>query len=65
VINGLLLPVVLFTVMRLVNDRELMGEQVNGNLHNLAAWLTTIIVTGLSVLYILITIFPEITRLLG
>ena len=63
VINGLLLPVVLFTVMRLVNDRELMGEQVNGNLHNLAAWLTTIIVTGLSVLYILITIFPGITRL--
>lgn len=65
VINGLLLPVVLFTVMRLVNDRELMGEQVNGNLHNLAAWLTTIIVTGLSILYILITIFPGITRLLG
>jgi NRAMP (natural resistance-associated macrophage protein)-like metal ion transporter len=65
VINGLLLPVVLFTVMRLVNDRELMGEQVNGNLHNLAAWLTTIIVTGLSVLYILITIFPGITRLFG
>lgn len=65
VINGLLLPVVLFTVMRLVNDRELMGEQVNGNLHNLAAWLTTIIVTGLSILYILITIFPGITRLFG
>jgi NRAMP (natural resistance-associated macrophage protein)-like metal ion transporter len=65
VINGLLLPVVLFTVMRLVNDRELMGEQVNGNLHNLAAWLTTVIVTGLSVLYILITIFPGITRLFG
>ena len=58
VINGLLLPIVLFTVMRLVNDRELMGDHVNGNLHNIAAWLTTIIVTGLSVLYILITIFP-------
>ena len=65
VINGLLLPVVLFTVIRLVNDRDLMGEQVNGNLHNLAAWLTTIIVTGLSILYILITIFPGITRLVG
>ena len=58
VINGLLLPIVLFTVMRLVNDRELMGAHVNGNLHNIAAWLTTIIVTGLSVLYILVTIFP-------
>ncbi|HEX7294445.1 MAG TPA: Nramp family divalent metal transporter [Pyrinomonadaceae bacterium] len=58
VINGLLLPVVLFTVMRLVNDRELMGHHVNGNLHNIAAWLTTIVVTGLSLLYILVTIFP-------
>ncbi|HSE33405.1 MAG TPA: Nramp family divalent metal transporter [Pyrinomonadaceae bacterium] len=64
VINGLLLPIVLFTVMRLVNDRELMGTHVNGKLHNLAAWLTTIVVTGLSVLYILITVFPGITRVL-
>ena len=63
VINGLLLPIVLFTVMRLVNDRELMGARVNGRLNNLAAWLTTIVVTGLSVLYILITLFPGISRL--
>jgi Mn2+/Fe2+ NRAMP family transporter len=63
VINGLLLPIVLFTVMKLVNDRELMGAHVNGRLHNLAAWLTTIVVTGLSVLYILITLFPGITRI--
>jgi Mn2+/Fe2+ NRAMP family transporter len=62
VINGLLLPIVLFTVMRLVNDRELMGQHVNGRLHNLAAWLTTILVTGLSVIYILVTLFPAITR---
>ncbi len=29
VINGLLLPVVLFAVLRLVNDKELMGSRVN------------------------------------
>jgi NRAMP (natural resistance-associated macrophage protein)-like metal ion transporter len=65
VINGLLLPIVLFTIMRLVNDRELMGAHVNGRLHNLAAWLTTIVVTGLSVMYLLITLVPGITRLFG
>jgi Mn2+/Fe2+ NRAMP family transporter len=63
VINGLLLPVVLFAILRLVNNRELMGAHVNGRIYNLAAWLTTIVVTALSVLYILMTIFPGIVRL--
>ena len=63
VINGLLLPFVLFAVLRLVNNRELMGAHVNGPLHNVAAWLTAIVVTALSVLYILMTIFPGLVRL--
>ena len=58
VINGLLLPVVLFAVLRLVNNRELMGAHVNGPVYNVAAWLTAIVVTILSLLFILITLFP-------
>jgi NRAMP (natural resistance-associated macrophage protein)-like metal ion transporter len=60
VINGLLLPFVLFAVLRLVNNRELMGRYVNGPLYNIAAWLTAILVTILSLLFILITLFPGI-----
>src|SRR5207245_9053313 len=60
VINGLLLPIILFAVLRLVNDRELMGKHVNGPIYNLAAWLTTIIVSALSLLLILTTIFPGV-----
>ncbi len=60
VINGLLLPFVLFAVLRLVNNRELMGRYVNGPIYNIAAWLTAIVVTVLSLLYILITLFPGI-----
>ena len=60
VINGLLLPVVLFAVLRLINDKELMGAQVNGPINNIAAWLTTIVVTLLSLLLILVTIFPRL-----
>ena len=56
VINGLLLPVVLFAVLRLVNDRELMGRYVNGPLYNLAAWLTAIVVTVLSLLFLFNTL---------
>jgi Mn2+/Fe2+ NRAMP family transporter len=59
VINGLLLPVVLFAVLRLVNKKELMGSHTNGPLYNLAAWLTAIIVTAVSLLYLLVTLFPN------
>jgi len=59
VINGLLLPFVLFAILRLVNNKELMGARVNGPLYNVAAWLTTIIVTALSLLYLLTTLFPN------
>lgn len=62
VINGLLLPVILFAILRLVNNRELMGEYVNGRLYNLGAWLTAIIVTLLSLLLILATVFPHLFR---
>jgi len=58
VINGLLLPVVLFAVLRLVNDKELMGSRVNRPLYNVAAWLTAVVVTLLSLLYLLVTLFP-------
>jgi len=64
VINGLLLPIILFAVLRLVNNRELMGRHVNGPLYNLFAWATAIVVTVISLLYILISLFPGLIRLI-
>ncbi len=63
VINGLLLPIILFAILRLVNDRDLMGTHVNGLAYNIGAWLTTIIVTSVSLLLILTTLFPKVLRL--
>ena len=60
VINGLLLPVILIAILRLVNNRELMGTHVNGPLYNLAAWLTAIVVSALSILLIMVTLFPNL-----
>jgi NRAMP (natural resistance-associated macrophage protein)-like metal ion transporter len=57
VINGLLLPVILFAILRLVNDRELMGSYVNGWLYNLGAWATVLIVSASSLLLIAVTLF--------
>jgi Mn2+/Fe2+ NRAMP family transporter len=60
VMNGLLLPVLLFAILRLVNDRDLMGTHTNGPIYNIAAWLTAIIVSALSLLLLLTTIFPNL-----
>ncbi len=62
VINGLLLPIILFAILKLVNARDLMGAHVNSPAYNVGAWLTTIIVTLLSLLFILVTIFPNLFR---
>lgn len=57
VINGLLLPVLLIAILRLVNDREVMGAHTNGPIYNVAAWLTAIIVSALSLFFIGTKIF--------
>jgi NRAMP (natural resistance-associated macrophage protein)-like metal ion transporter len=60
VINGMLLPIVLIAILRLVNNRELMGAYVNGRLYNFAAWLTAVIVSALSILLIVVTLAPNL-----
>jgi NRAMP (natural resistance-associated macrophage protein)-like metal ion transporter len=59
VINGILLPVILVAVLKLVNNRELMGAHVNGPAYNVAAWLTTIAVSVLSLLVVISALFPK------
>jgi len=56
VLNGLLLPVELFAILRLVNDRELMGEQVNGPVYNALAWAIAIGVSVLSLALIVMMV---------
>lgn len=60
VINGLLLPVILFAILKLVNDPEVMGQHINGPAYNLGAWLTAVVVTLLSLLFIAVTVFPRL-----
>jgi NRAMP (natural resistance-associated macrophage protein)-like metal ion transporter len=57
VINGLLLPVLLISILRLVNNRELMGAHTNGPVYNAASWLTAAVVSALSLLFIATKIF--------
>ena len=48
VLNGVLLPVVLIFMLRLINKHELMGKYTNSLWFNTVAWTTAVIVIGLS-----------------
>ncbi|MGC9293401.1 MAG: NRAMP family divalent metal transporter [Acidobacteriaceae bacterium] len=52
VLNGVLLPVVLIFMLRLINKKELMGKHTNGHWFNGLAWATAIIVIALTVVMV-------------
>jgi NRAMP (natural resistance-associated macrophage protein)-like metal ion transporter len=58
VLNGLLLPFVLFYALSLVNDKKIMGEYVNQKSHNIIAWSTIITLTVLTIIFVLSLLFP-------
>jgi Mn2+/Fe2+ NRAMP family transporter len=61
VINGLLLPFELFTMIRLANDREVLGEHVNGPVRNVLAYATAVTIGLLSLLYVGVTVVSAVT----
>jgi len=56
VLNGVLLPVELVTMIRLVNDRAVMGPYVNGRIRNVLAYGTVIAISVMSAGYVIVTI---------
>jgi Mn2+/Fe2+ NRAMP family transporter len=60
VLNGVLLPFVLIFMLRLVNNRRLMGDYVNSPLGNLIAWASAGLLFVLSALMLIFSLFPGI-----
>jgi NRAMP (natural resistance-associated macrophage protein)-like metal ion transporter len=58
VVNGVLLPILLVFILRLVNDRRVMGRYVNGPVNNVIAWGTTGILTVLCAVMLASIILP-------
>jgi NRAMP (natural resistance-associated macrophage protein)-like metal ion transporter len=52
VLNGILLPLVLVFMLKLINKHDLMGKYTNTHWFNLIAWTTAIIVTALSLVLV-------------
>jgi Mn2+/Fe2+ NRAMP family transporter len=57
VANGIWLPIVLIFMIKLINRRDLMGEQVNSRTFNAVAWLTSICMIVLTFVLIYVSIF--------
>jgi Mn2+/Fe2+ NRAMP family transporter len=52
VVNGAVLPFVLIFMLLLINKKDLMGEFVNKTAFNVIAWATTVIMIGLTVVFV-------------
>ncbi|MEI6574881.1 MAG: Nramp family divalent metal transporter [Bacteroidota bacterium] len=57
VLNGMLLPVVLVSMMLLINKEEIMGSWVNKGWQNIIGWGTVAILIGLSMTLVILNIF--------
>jgi Mn2+/Fe2+ NRAMP family transporter len=51
-LNGAVLPVILIVMLRLINDRRLMGDFVNGRILNIISWIVVSVLIVLTVLLI-------------
>jgi len=52
VANGVVLPIILVFMLRLVNNRKLMGEHVNSPGYNILAWTTVAVLVALTLVYL-------------
>ncbi len=57
VLNGMLLPFVLFFIILLTSDRELMGRYRNTPVFSLISWVLVMVLAALSLLLIVVTLF--------
>ncbi|NLI29234.1 MAG: Nramp family divalent metal transporter [Nitrospiraceae bacterium] len=58
IVNGLMLPFVLVFMIKLVNNKKIMGEYTNSRTYNYISWITVIAVAVLTVLFVFATVFP-------
>lgn len=54
-LNGVLLPVILITMLYLINDKRIMGKHTNGRLSNILSWVTVVILILLTAILVFLT----------
>jgi len=64
IINAMLLPVVLISMISMVNNKKIMGEYTNNKFQNAVGWSTTIILIVLTVMLIISPLLAYLQRFL-
>ena len=57
-INGLLLPVVLTCMLKIIRNRDVMGDYVNGDTYNTIVWIAVAVLYALDLALVVASIFP-------
>lgn len=57
-LNGVILPVILVVMLRLINDRRRMGNFVNGRALNALAWAIVVALIVLTAILLITNLFP-------
>ena len=51
-VSGILLPIVLFFMLKLINNKTIMGEYTNSKIYNIVTWAMALGLIGLTVMYL-------------
>jgi Mn2+/Fe2+ NRAMP family transporter len=60
--NGVLLPLILVLMLKLVNDKSLMGEYVNSRGKNIVVWAQAIVMIILAATLTVQTVLQMVTK---
>jgi len=62
VINAMLLPIVLLSMIIIVNNKRIMGNFVNNTFQNVVGWSTTVILIALTVMLIISPLVNKVVK---
>lgn len=60
-LNGILLPIFFYFLLKIVNDSELMGKYVNGKLYNIFSVITIITIALTAILAVIFSLYKNFT----
>jgi NRAMP (natural resistance-associated macrophage protein)-like metal ion transporter len=60
VINGIILPFILIAMLKIINNKKIMGSYVNSRLYNYISWASIVILIGLTVVMVVATLMPSL-----
>jgi len=59
IVGAVLLPIILVLMLKLVNEKRIMGDHVNSKAFNVIAWTTTVVSIALSVILLVVNLMPK------